>query len=131
MSEYVKFRKKSEAVAALRGLSDSSHTKLFADDLGTKGAKTWLLSSDDHIYTVLYTRNGILKGHKSFYEVFGDDHQIAFGIDGDFKTTEEAFPPDYDCAPELLKLIDKVSTKKTGSANFASKAGTSFAGIQV
>lgn len=109
MSDYVKFKKKSEAVAVLKGLSEPSETKLFADDLGTKGAKTWLLSTDDKIYTVLYTRNGILKGHKSFYEVFCDDHQIAFGIDGDFKTTENAFLPDYDCAPELLTLIQKVN----------------------
>lgn len=109
MSDYVKYRKKFQAVAALEKLSASSPTKLFADDLGTEGAKTWLLSSEDHIYSIIHTKNGKLKGCKSFYEVFGDKHQIAFGIDGDFKTTEASFAPDYDCSPDLLKLISTVN----------------------
>ena len=107
MSDYVSYKKKSQAIDALS--ANSTSAQLFADDLGRKGAKSWIVSTPDHIYSMIYAQNGKLKSIKSYYEVFSDDHQIAFGIDGDFKTTEDKFAADHNCGPELLSLINKVN----------------------
>ena len=101
------FKRKDEAVEYMEKIVGGEHV-LFAEDLGYKGAKSWVVATEEQAYMKVFKTSGAIRS--------GDHHlcewlqrRVKFGIDFDLDDIGNKYGADYDCRPQLQALIAQVN----------------------